>query len=104
MAVDTGYWPLFRFDPRLAARGETALRLDSGPPKADLAKFMANETRFGILRNIDPARADALAAQAQIQVRQHFALYQQLAAPATAPAAAPAPAAVATTANGKAHA
>ncbi len=104
LAVDTGYWPLFRFDPRLAARGETALRLDSGPPKADLAKFMANETRFGILRNIDPARADALAAQAQIQVRQHFALYQQLAAPATAPAAAPAPAAVATTANGKAHA
>jgi pyruvate-ferredoxin/flavodoxin oxidoreductase len=102
LAVDTGYWPLFRFDPRLAARGETALRLDSGPPKADLAKFMANETRFGILRNIDPARADALAAQAQIQVRQHFALYRQLAAPATAPAAAPA--AVASTANGRAEA
>jgi pyruvate-ferredoxin/flavodoxin oxidoreductase len=81
LAVDTGYWPLFRFDPRLAAKGETALRLDSGPPKTELAKFMANETRFGILRNIDPERAEALASQAQTQVRQHFALYQQLAAP-----------------------
>jgi pyruvate-ferredoxin/flavodoxin oxidoreductase len=80
LAVDSGYWPLFRYDPRLAARGETPLKLDSGPPKIELTKFMANETRFGILRNIAPARADELAAQAQAQVRQHFALYQHLAA------------------------
>ena len=93
LAVDTGYWPLFRFDPRLAAKGETALKLDSSPPKTDLAKFMANETRFGILKNIDPVRAEALALQAQTQVRQHFALYQQLATPAHVPAAAPAVAA-----------
>ncbi len=98
LAVDTGYWPLFRFDPRLAERGEIALKLDSAPPKTDLAKFMANETRFGILRNVDPQRADELASRAQVQVRKHFALYQHLAtspsvpAPAAAPAAAPRPA------------
>ena len=84
LAVDTGYWPLFRYDPRLAARGEVPLTLDSGPPKADLSKFMANETRFGILRNVNPARATELAGLAQDQVRRHYALYQQLAAsPAT---------------------
>ncbi|ACB73895.1 pyruvate:ferredoxin (flavodoxin) oxidoreductase [Opitutus terrae] len=98
LAVDTGYWPLFRYDPRLAAKGEVPLKLDSPAPKTELAKFMANETRFGILRNVAPARAEELATQAQAQVRQHYALYQHLASPAHtngnghAPAAAvPAP-------------
>jgi pyruvate-ferredoxin/flavodoxin oxidoreductase len=82
LAVDTGYWPLFRYDPRLAAKGETALKLDSGAPKVELAKFMANETRFGILKNVAPARAAELGVLAQAQVNQHYALYQHLAAPA----------------------
>jgi pyruvate-ferredoxin/flavodoxin oxidoreductase len=85
LAVDTGYWPLFRFDPRLAEKGEVALKLDSGPPKVELAKFMANETRFGILKNVAPARAAELGALAQTQVRRHYALYQQLAAPPPVP-------------------
>ena len=99
LAVDSGYWPLFRFDPRLAEKGEIALKLDSGAPKVALEKFMANETRFGILKNIAPERAAELAVKAQAQVRLHYALYQHLAAPAAAgangqpPAAAPAPAA-----------
>ena len=80
LAVDSGYWPLFRFDPRLAEKGEVPLKLDSTAPKVSLDKFMANETRFGILKNIAPARAAELAAQAQAQVRQHYALYQHLAA------------------------
>jgi len=79
LAVDSGYWPLFRHDPRLAAKGEVALKLDSAAPKIELAKFMANETRFGILRNVAPERAEQLAAQAQTQVRRHFAMYQHLA-------------------------
>jgi pyruvate-ferredoxin/flavodoxin oxidoreductase len=79
LAVDSGYWPLFRYDPRVAAKGENPLKLDSAAPKVELAKFMANETRFGILKNVAPARADELAAQAQAQVKQHFALYQHLA-------------------------
>ena len=81
LAVDTGYWPLFRYDPRLVEKGEVGLRLDSGAPKTDLAKFMANETRFGILKNVDPGRAEELAGRAQTQVRTHYALYQQMAAP-----------------------
>ena len=89
LAVDTGYWPLFRYDPRLVAAGETGLKLDSAPPKTELSKFMANETRFGILKNINPSRAEELAGQAQKQVRDHFAIYQHLAQPTVKKPAAP---------------
>ncbi|MCF7687084.1 MAG: pyruvate:ferredoxin (flavodoxin) oxidoreductase [Cephaloticoccus sp.] len=87
LAVDSGYWPLFRYDPRLAAKGEVAFKLDSPPAKTDLGKFMANETRFGILKNVDPKRATELAIQAQAESNRHYAIYQQLANPTTEPAA-----------------
>jgi pyruvate-ferredoxin/flavodoxin oxidoreductase len=90
LAVDSGYWPLFRHDPRLAARGENPLRLDSPAPRIELSRFTANETRFGVLRHVAPARAEELAAEAQAGVRRHYAVYQQLAAP-TAPVVPVAP-------------
>lgn len=86
LAVDSGYWPLFRYDPRLAAKGEVPLKLDSGAPKITVDKFMANETRFSVLKHVAPERAEALSAQAQAYVRSHYNLYQQLAAPAASPA------------------
>ena len=96
LAVDSGYWPLVRFDPRRAKNGEPALRLDSPAPKIDLAKFTANESRFGALKQIAPDRATALGTEAQEEVRRHYALYHHLAHPA-APAsnghASPPPAA-----------
>jgi pyruvate-ferredoxin/flavodoxin oxidoreductase len=91
LAVDSGYWPLFRRDPKLADAGQNPLRLDSGPPKIALDRFTANETRFGILKNVNPDRADELAVLAQADVRRRFAFYESLAAP---PAAHAAPAAV----------
>ncbi len=90
LAVETGYWPLFRYNPAVAAKGEPGLRLDSGAPKGDLARFMANETRFGILKNVAPERATELAKLAQAHVHRHYAYYQQLAAPHTNGTAAPA--------------
>ena len=93
LAVETGYWPLFRYNPAIAAKGEPGLRLDSGVPKGDLARFMANETRFGILKNVAPERATELGKLAQAHVHRHYAYYQQLAAPHGAGTAAPAPAA-----------
>jgi pyruvate-ferredoxin/flavodoxin oxidoreductase len=90
LAVDSGYWPLFRYDPRLAEKGEVALKLDSAPPKIELSRFTANETRFGILQHIAPARAADLATQAQAHVHRHYALYQQLAAPHPVSPVAPA--------------
>jgi pyruvate-ferredoxin/flavodoxin oxidoreductase len=87
LAVDTGYWPLFRYDPRRVAQGQSALHLDSPPPKADLAKFTAGETRFGMLQAIAPKRAEEFAATAQAALKTRYALYQHLAEPA--PSATP---------------
>ena len=81
LAVDSGYWPLFRYNPRLAEAGEVALKLDSAAPKVALEKFTANETRFGVLKHVAPERAATLGREAQEQVKRHFALYQQLATP-----------------------
>jgi pyruvate-ferredoxin/flavodoxin oxidoreductase len=80
LAVDSGYWPLFRYDPRRAEKGEAGLVLDSTPPKVDVAKFMANETRFGVLQHVAPDRATALTREAQAQVQRRYAFYQHLAA------------------------
>ena len=80
LAVETGYWPLFRYNPAVAAKGDPGLRLDSGAPKGELARFMANETRFGILKNVAPERATELGKLAQAHVHRHYAYYQQLAA------------------------
>jgi pyruvate-ferredoxin/flavodoxin oxidoreductase len=91
LAVDSGYWPLFRHDPRHAARGENPFRLDSPAPRIELSRFTANETRFGVLRHVAPARAEELAAEAQAGVRRHYAVYQQLAASAEPPPPATAP-------------
>lgn len=90
LAVDSGYFPLFRYDPRLAAAGEAAFKLDSGVPKTEVTKFMANETRFSMLKNINPQRFEELGALAQSQSRRHFALYQNLAGIAIANNPAPA--------------
>ena len=86
-AVACGYWPLFRFDPRRSATGENPMKLDSGAPKASLAEFTRNETRFQMLERINPERSAMLQQMAAASVKERFALYQQLAAngtPATA--------------------
>ena len=79
-AVACGYWPLFRFDPRRADRGENPMKLDSPAPKGLLTDFTANETRFQMLKRIDPARSAMLEEMAAASVKEHFALYQQMAA------------------------
>jgi pyruvate-ferredoxin/flavodoxin oxidoreductase len=102
LAVDSGYWPLFRHDPRLAGTDTPAFKLDSPAPKSDVARFMANETRFSILRNVAPARAETLTTAAREEVRRHYARYEQLAGktavsvPPPAPPSPPAPPAAAT--------
>jgi pyruvate-ferredoxin/flavodoxin oxidoreductase len=94
LAVESGFWPLFRFDPRQAASGE-ALKLDSAPPKGDLKRFTENETRFSMLKNVAPEHAAELAGSAQEQVRRRYALYKRLAAHEGSNGAAPAAAAIA---------
>ena len=80
MAVDSGAWPLFRFDPRRVAEGLQALELDSGPPKLDLGKYQHEETRFRMVEQRDGARYRELLAQSQQEVRARYALYERFVA------------------------
>jgi pyruvate-ferredoxin/flavodoxin oxidoreductase len=91
LAVETGYWPLFRYDPRRAERGENPLVLDSPAPKGDLTNYTKSENRFRMLEKKNPARSQELDRLAQAEVYKRFAYYQKLAA--TPPPAVPAPAA-----------
>jgi len=80
LAVQSGRWLLYRFDPRRRARGLNPLQLDSPAPRLPLAQAMASENRFRQLQQSQPERAAALAAQAQQAVDRRWALYRALAA------------------------
>jgi len=85
--VDAGLWPLYRFDPRRLAEGLPPLQIDSAPAKAPPESFMAHESRFRMLEAADPARFQALAAQAGVEAARRLALYKHLSewkAPSTA--------------------
>jgi pyruvate-ferredoxin/flavodoxin oxidoreductase len=74
-AADSGYWPLYRHDPRL----ERPFQLDSRPPKLPLAEFTAKENRFAIIARANPAEAAELAAEEQHDVEERWRLYERLA-------------------------
>ncbi|MGD8376358.1 MAG: pyruvate:ferredoxin (flavodoxin) oxidoreductase [Acidobacteriota bacterium] len=80
LAVDSGVWPLYRFDPRVAAEGKPPLHVDSGEPKVDPEQYMRNEARFLLARKSDPVRYRRLLDRARHASRQRFAVYEQLAA------------------------
>lgn len=81
LAVSTGSWLLYRFDPQRAASGENPLKLDSRAPKAPLYTYTDNEARFRILKMKHPERAKQLGCLAQDFVDERYALYERLAAP-----------------------
>jgi pyruvate-ferredoxin/flavodoxin oxidoreductase len=97
LAVKTGYWPLLRYNPDLAAQGKNPLKLDSAKPTADVGDFMALETRFKALERSNPQVAAELKDEVRRQVADTFIKYDYLskatgpATPAPAAPAAPAP-------------
>jgi pyruvate-ferredoxin/flavodoxin oxidoreductase len=79
LAVDSGVWPLYRFDPRRVQSGQPPLVLDSGPGKLSPREYMRNETRFRMVERLDPVRFKDLMGRAERLAAQRFAVYQQLA-------------------------
>ena len=77
--MDSGVWPLYRFDPRRLAKGEPPLHLDYGPPKARVADYMRNEARFRVVERTDPARFKGFLKEAHEAAQKRYALYEQLA-------------------------
>jgi len=79
LAVESGVWPLYRFDPRRLEKGEPPLKLDYGPPKPTVAEYMRNESRFRVVERADPARYKYFLEEAQAAATRRYAGYQQLA-------------------------
>ena len=78
LAVESGYWPLYRFNPLLAREGKNPFMLDSKEPKEDLRTFMMNEVRFRALKKEFPERADMLFDKAEKIAKERLKLYRQL--------------------------
>jgi pyruvate-ferredoxin/flavodoxin oxidoreductase len=79
LAAETGYWPLFRYDPRLKAEGKNPFQLDSKAPKAPLENYMYNENRFRMLVSSQPKAAEILLNAAQQTVLERWHKYEELA-------------------------
>ena len=79
LAVDSGHWPLYRYDPKLAAENKNPFQLDSGDPKVSLQDYIYTEGRYRMLRQSDPEAAKSLLDQAQQVVLHRWQQYKRLA-------------------------
>ena len=80
LAVQSGFWPLYRYNPALAAEGKNPLTIDSKEPSIPLEQYVYNETRYRMLLQIDEPRAEMLLKQAQQDVKSRWNYYRQMAA------------------------
>eukprot|EP01053_Blabericola_migrator_P013069 Blabericola_migrator_1__13068@NODE_882_length_6175_cov_416_310249_g622_i0_p1_GENE_NODE_882_length_6175_cov_416_310249_g622_i0NODE_882_length_6175_cov_416_310249_g622_i0_p1_ORF_typecomplete_len1830_score366_94POR_N/PF01855_19/2_6e50FAD_binding_1/PF00667_20/4_6e48POR/PF01558_18/3_9e40Flavodoxin_1/PF00258_25/2_1e32PFOR_II/PF17147_4/1_1e23NAD_binding_1/PF00175_21/2_6e03NAD_binding_1/PF00175_21/1_8e15TPP_enzyme_C/PF02775_21/3_3e15Fer4_16/PF13484_6/2_6e13EKR/PF10371_9/5e11Fer4_21/PF14697_6/0_00096Fer4 len=88
-AVETGYWPLYRHDPRLATKGLPALQLDSKKIKGDIVDLIRKENRFAVLRRMNPKLADELEGKLRTWAKERLETYKRRAAGKLALQAAP---------------
>jgi pyruvate-ferredoxin/flavodoxin oxidoreductase len=80
LAVQSGAWPVYRYDPRLAQQGKNPLIIESKEPTIPISQYAYNETRYKMLTQIDEARAEELMRLAQRDAKSRWMLYQQMAA------------------------
>jgi len=78
-AVHTGYWPLYRFDPRLKEQGKNPLQLDSKAPTLNFEEYAYSENRYRTLKQSKPETAAELLKLAKSDATQRYALMEQLA-------------------------
>jgi pyruvate-ferredoxin/flavodoxin oxidoreductase len=80
LAVESGHWPLYRFNPKLESEGKNPFQLDSHDPKIPLQDYIYTEGRYRMLQRSDPEAAKLLLEQAQQSVNHRWQQYKQLAA------------------------
>ena len=79
LAVQSGHWPMYRYDPRLAEEGKNPLIIESKEPSIPLSQYAYNETRYKMLTQIDESRAEELMKEAQHDAKSRWTFYQQMA-------------------------
>jgi len=79
LAVKSGHWPLFRYDPNRIKQGQNPMHLDSAAPSIPYKDFIRTESRFDMLWQTHPEDAERFMVQAQRDVNHRYHYYQQLA-------------------------
>jgi len=80
LAVQSGHWPMYRYDPRLVEQGKNPLIIESKEPTIPISQYAYNETRYKMLTQMDEGRAEELMREAQQDAKSRWTLYQQMAA------------------------
>lgn len=78
-AVESGVWPLYRYNPLLSEQGKNPLTLDSKEPKIPVEDYMYNEIRFRALKQMDPEKASLFLEEAKKNIEQQYRFYKHLA-------------------------
>ena len=78
-AVNSGHWPLIRYNPVIRDLGGNPFLLDSPRPRMSLSKYQSAELRYKVLKAADPAEAERLTTLAQEQVTRRWAEYEEMA-------------------------
>ena len=80
LAVQSGAWPVYRYDPRLVAQDKNPLQIECKEPTVPLSQYAYNETRYKMLTQMDESRAEKLMREAQQDATARWRLYEQMAA------------------------
>ena len=80
LAVESGHWPLYRYNPKLAEENKNPFQLDSSDPKIPLKDYIYTEGRYRMLQQSDPDVAKTLLEQSAKLVQRRWQQYKQLAA------------------------
>jgi len=79
IAVESGYWPLYRFNPDLAKEGKNPFQFESKAPNGTIQDFLAGETRYAALAAIDPQASKKLRADLEKSYNDRYVQYKALA-------------------------
>ncbi|MGX9367186.1 pyruvate:ferredoxin (flavodoxin) oxidoreductase [Desulfoplanes sp. PS50] len=80
LAVASGYWPLYRFNPRLAEEGKNPFIFDSKEPDGTLQEFLEGENRYARLAMIAPEQSKRLRAELEARYKAQFTAFKERAA------------------------
>lgn len=76
LAVESGHWPLFRYNPMLISEGKNPFQLDSKAPSIPFDEYAMRETRYAMLHKFEPKHAKELMKQAQENIKNHWRIYE----------------------------
>ena len=79
LAVSSGYWPLYRYDPRLKEEGKNPFQLDYNPPDGTLHEFIMGEVRYNVLTRTFPKEAERLHKKLEENINERYSKYKQMA-------------------------